>query len=120
MEKDIKISKKQPISREELIKIIAKQLLKEIGIKTHILGFKYWTTALAIMIENEMTQDERMPMMELYRLTAKKHKTTAAKVERAMRYTYSEIDLKQYFKTNYPINNTALLFLLKEEILNKM
>lgn len=67
-----------------------------------------------------MTQDEELSMMELYRLTAKRHKTTGTKVERAMRYAYMELDLKQRFNVDYPINNTALLFLLKEEIEKRM
>lgn len=119
--------KKAPINRAEQIektleqtKTIAKQLLKEIGIKIHILGFRYWPTALMIMKENEMIQDDEISMMELYKRTAKKHKTTGAKVERAMRYAYSELDLKQQFNVDYPINNIALLFLLKEEIDKRM
>lgn len=119
--------KKEPINSAEKLektleqtKIIAKQLLKEIGIKVYILGFRYWPTALMIMKENEMTQDVEMPMMDLYRLVAKKHRTTGAKVERAMRYAYAELDLKQQFNVDYPINNTALLFLLKEEIEKRM
>ena len=37
-----------------------------------------------------------------------------------MRYAYMELDLKQQFNVDYPINNTALLFLLKEEIDKRM
>lgn len=119
--------KKAPINRAEQIektleqtKTIAKQLLKEIGIKIHILGFYYWLTTLMIIKENEMKQEEKMPMMELYKLVAIKHKTTGERVERAMRYAYLELDLKQQFNVDYPVNNTALLFLLKEEIDKRM
>jgi len=98
------------------IETIAKQLLKEIGIKVHISGFRYWSTALIIMEENEMTQSNKISIMELYNCIARKHKTTRTRVERAMRYAYSELNLKQQFNVNYHINNTALLFLLKEEI----
>ena len=59
-------------------------------------------------------------MMKLYSRIARKHKTTFSKVERAMRYVHSELDLKQQFDVDYPINNTALLFLLKEEVMNRM
>ena len=55
-------------------------------------------------------------MMELYYMVAKQHKTTASKVERAMRYAYATIDLKQYFNVTYSINNTDLLFLLIEAV----
>lgn len=58
--------KKAPINRAEQIektleqtKTIAKQLLKEIGIKIHILGFYYWLTTLMIIKENEMKQEEK-------------------------------------------------------------
>lgn len=119
--------KKEPINKVEQIektleqtKTIAKQLLKEIGIKIHILGFRYWPTALMIMKKHEMTQDEELSMMELYKLTAKKHKTTGSKVERGMRYAYAGLNLKKRFNVDYPINNTALLFLLQEEIDKRM
>lgn len=124
MEKVSKINTKQSIEKNEeseKIKIIAKQLLKEIGIKTHILGFKYWITALLLVIENEENAgNEKVVMMQLYYYVAKKHKTTANKVERAMRYAYSELNLNRKFNVDYSINNTVLLFLLKEEILNRM
>ena len=56
MEKDKKIINRQNINKDEKseqIKKIAKQLLKEIGIKVNLLGFKYWQTALALVIEDE-------------------------------------------------------------------
>lgn len=94
------------------IEIIAKQLLKDIGIKLHHLGFKYWITAISITLDIEFNNRESLKMMELYYMVARKHRTTASKAERAMRYAYATIDLKQYFKVSYTINNTALLFLL--------
>ena len=119
MEKDKKIINRQNINKDEKseqIKKIAKQLLKEIGIKVNLLGFKYWQTALALVIEDE----GKIVMMSLYCSVAKKHRTTAAKVERAMRYAYMDLNLKQIFKTDYPINNKALLFLLIDRIMNKI
>lgn len=106
------------IINEEEIKLIAKQLLKDIGIKIHFLGFKYWITALVISLKHDKETEENLTMMTLYSLVAKKHKTTASKTERAMRYAYSELDLKNYFNVSYSINNTALLFLLKEKVLD--
>lgn len=119
MEKDIKENIKQ--NETEIITKIAKQLLKEIGIKTHILSFKYWITALLLVIEDgEKLENKNIVMMQLYACIARKHKTTFSKVERAMRYVHLELELKQQFNVNYPINNTALLFLLKEEVMNRM
>lgn len=107
------------IINEEEIKIIAKQLLKDIGIKIHFLGFKYWITALVISLKHDEETEENLTMMTLYSLVAKKHRTTTSKTERAMRYAYSGLDLKNYFNVSYSINNTALLFLLKDKILEK-
>lgn len=119
MEKDIKENIKP--NETEIISKIAKQLLKEIGIKTHILGFKYWVTALLLVIEDEENSENRnIVMMQLYARIARKHKTTFSKVERAMRYVHLELDLKQQFNVDYSINNTALLFLLKDEVINRM
>lgn len=102
----------------EQTKIIAKQLLREIGIKVHILGFKYWLTALIIM--QEKARDNKIAMMEIYKLIAKKYRTTATKVERAMRYAYEGLNLEEKFNVDYSINNTALLFLMKEELDKRM
>ncbi len=112
------ITREQRELEKEKIKIetIAKQLLKDIGIKLHHLGFKYWVTAMYITLDIEFNNRESLRMMELYYMVARKHRTTATKVERAMRYAYATIDLKQYFKVSYTINNTALLFLLKEAV----
>lgn len=119
MEKDMQ--ENIELEESEKIKKIAKQVLKEIGIKTHILGFKYWVTALLLVIEDEENSETgNIVMMKLYSRIARKHKRTFSKVERAMRYVHSELDLKQQFDVEYPINNTALLFLLKEEIMNRM
>lgn len=107
------------VINEEEIKLTAKQLLKDIGIKIHFLGFKYWITALVISLKHDKEAKENLTMMALYSLVAKKHRTTASKTERAMRYAYSELDLQNYFNVSYSINNTALLFLLKEKVLEK-
>lgn len=107
------------VINEEEIKLTAKQLLKDIGIKIHFLGFKYWITALVISLKHDKETEENLTMMALYSLVAKKHRTTASKTEIAMRYAYSELDLQNYFNVSYSINNTALLFLLKEKVLEK-
>lgn len=127
---DNKYKSDKLISREERdielektkiqIETIAKQLLKDIGIKLHHLGFKYWITAIYITLDIEFNNRESLRMMELYYMVARKHRTTASKAERAMRYAYATIDLKQYFKVSYTINNTALLFLLIEAVKKKL
>lgn len=126
MEKAKKFDKKlitreqHELEKEKIrIETIAKQLLKDTGIKLHHLGFKYWITAMCITLDIEFNNRESLKMMELYYMVARKHRTTATKVERAMRYAYATIDLKQYFEVSYTINNTALLFLLKEAVKEK-
>ena len=88
------ITREQRELEKEKIKIetIAKQLLKDIGIKLHHLGFKYWVTAMYITLDIEFNNRESLRMMELYYMVARKHRTTATKVERAMRYAYATID----------------------------
>lgn len=122
MEKSNKmITKKEKIQKQLLQETenIAKQLLKDIGIKLHLLGFEYWIEALIITIDIEKNNREKLRMVELYYMVARKFKTTPSKVERAMRHAYSNIDVNQYFNVTYRINNTALLFLLKDTILEK-
>lgn len=102
------------------IETIAKQILKDMGIKMHHLGFKYWITAIYITLDIDFNNRPELKMMELYYMVAKKHKTTASKAERAMRYAYATIDLKQYFNVTYSINNTALLFLLIEAVRERL
>ena len=85
--------------------------------KRHFLGFKFWTTAVQISIQNE---NLNLKMMDLYGLIAKKHKTTAQKVERDMRYCWKDMALNNIFEVDYKINNTALLLLIKDEVIEKI
>ena len=59
-------------------------ILREIGVPTHILGYRYLRTAINYMYHQEipisMTRD-------LYPEVAKVHRTTASRVERAIRHT---------------------------------
>lgn len=102
------------------IETIAKQILKDMEIKVHHLGFKYWVTAIYITLDIDFNNRPELKMMELYYMVARKHRTTASKAERAMRYAYATIDLKQYFNVTYSINNTALLFLLIEAVRERL
>lgn len=102
------------------IENLAKQILKDMGIKLHCLGFEYWIKAMLITVKIEIEKKPKLKMMELYYKVAKECNTTTTKVERAMRYAYVGLDLNNYFDVTYKINNTALLFLLKEEILSKV
>ncbi|MCX4303782.1 MAG: hypothetical protein OSJ66_07250 [Clostridia bacterium] len=102
------------------IEKLAKQLLKDMGIKLHYLGFEYWVKTILITIKMELNNESKPKMMTVYYRVAKRFDTTASKVERAMRYTYEGLDLNNYFNVAYKINNTALLFLLKDKILEEI
>lgn len=117
MEKDNEMIKIQTNINDEQIKKIAKRLLEEIGMQTHILGFKYWLEALSLVMNDKQ---EKIVMKSIYCSVAKEYKTTATSIEKTMRYTYKKINLNQVFNTEYPINNKALLFLLIDRISKEM
>ena len=116
------ITKKEHEIEKHSINInrLAKQILKDIGLKLHCFGFEYWIEAIKISIQTEINNKPKLRMMELYYLIAKKYKTTPSKVERAMRYAYEGLNINKYFNVTYKINNTALLFLLKDDILDQI
>lgn len=122
MEKAKMITKKERELEKHSINIekLAKQILRDMGIKLHCLGFEYWTKAILITIKIEINSKTKLRMMEIYDLIAKQFNTTSSKVERAMRYAYERLDLNSYFNVTYKINNTALLFLLKDKILEEI
>ena len=109
----IKISKKE-IEEEKNIRSKAKQILKDIGFKNCYIGFKYWVEAMVIC--SKYSEYERIKMMDLYDIISQKYRTGSKSVERNMRYVCSKLNLKQYFNYQYHINNTDLLFLLKDKL----
>ncbi len=90
-----------------------KKVLKNMGMKINFLGFKYWQTAVIIVMNRNQ---EKLTMTRLYMEIAKRHRTTFSRVERAMRYAYQELDLKQYFDVKYKISNMEMLFLLQYKV----
>ncbi len=105
---------------EKTIIITTKQILKDMKMKIHYLGFKYWITASVIILSDSKLNEKNIKMMDLYKMIAKKHKTTSNKVERALRYSYQGIKPKEYFNVSYSVNNTAFLFLLIDKIENSI
>lgn len=103
------------------IRKIARQLLKELGFKVHYLGFKYWLSAIEIAVDADKS-NKKIYMMELYELIGKKYRTTSLRVEKDMRYMHKErnIDVQSFFNVNYSVNSSALLFLLVEEVKNRI
>lgn len=123
MEKSNKIIAKKKIIQKQLLQEtenIAKQLLKDIGMKIHCIGFNYWLAAINTTIDIHIHRRQQPKIMQLYYLIAKRYKTSISNVRKAMTYAYNNLDLNQYFNVTCKINNTALLFLLKEAILQKL
>lgn len=110
---------KDSIEADNNLKLKVKQLLFEIGIMPHLQGFKYWTTAVLYILELERKDEELAKFMNVYQYVGRKHKATVSKVERAMRYAYQDLNLKEKFGITRSINNSALLFLIKEKILSE-
>ena len=108
---EISEEKKNKIQKE------IKQFLISIGIKPHIKGFRYWTTAILYAVEQELLEKDLGKFMELYRYVGKKHKATVSKVEKDMRYVFENVDYKRVFNVDYRITNSAFLFLAREKIL---
>ena len=107
--------------KRNIIKQKIKQFLIELGINTRLRGFKYWTTAILYAVERELKGEEFGKMMLLYQYIGKQHKATVSKVERDMRYIFKiNRYISKFFNVPYSINNTAFLFLCRENILRKI
>ena len=123
MEKARKMITKSQHEKEKIenkTKKIAKQLLKDIGMKLHCVGYKYWLKAIVMTLDIEIHKRQELKTMELYFLLAREYKTTVNCVRKAMSYTYENTNVNSYFNVTYKIDNAALLFLLKEKVKEKM
>lgn len=89
--------------------------LKIIGISPGWKGYRMWVTAIIYKIDNR-----EITMGELYNCVAKKHKATASKAERALRYSLNNSKARNYFglDVNYKLNNSTFSELLIEEIID--
>lgn len=96
--------------KDEIIRE-AKGILLEMNVNASWKGFRYLATAVYLKI-----QDEEVSTMKLYEKVAKKHRTTASKVERACRYVYDSRDFSKEFSSNHKITNSELINLLVEEV----
>ena len=119
MEKARKMITKSQHEKEKIenkTKKIAKQLLKDIGMKLHCLGYKYWLKAIVMTLDIEIHKRQELKTMELYFMIAREYKTTVNCVRKAMSYTYENTNVNSFFNVTYKIDNAALLFLLKEKV----
>lgn len=119
MEKARKMITRSQYEKEKIenkTKKIAKQLLKDIGMKLHCLGFKYWLKAIVMTLDIEIHKRQELKTMELYFMIAREYKTTVNCVRKSMSYTYENTNVNSFFNVTYKIDNAALLFLLKEKV----
>ena len=92
------------------IEKIAKQEMRKMGINPSWNGYKFWAAAVA--------ECETFSCSIVYNRVAQKYRTTATRVERAMRYAlkYATEDLSKIFEMNRKITNAQFFYLLKERI----
>lgn len=67
--------------------IIVSAVLKQLGVSLGISGYRYLKSAIVTQLENPERIGIYHISKEVYPLIAKKFKTTAARVERAMRHS---------------------------------
>lgn len=80
------------LENEDIENIISR-LLHELGVPSHIKGYKYLITAIRLAMEDQ--DNIEFVTKKLYPNVAKKHKTTSMRVERAIRRAI-EVTYKNY------------------------
>ena len=112
--------------REDDIEVIISDMMRQIGVPAHIKGYRYLRTSIRLCIENpEMLS---AVTKQLYPTVAKEYKTTASRVERAIRHAIEvawdrgDVDvLSSYF--GYTVNaqrgkptNSEFIAMLSDKI----
>lgn len=93
---------------EELEKNEAKRILKDFNIPINWLGYKFAATAIPYVIE-KICSDEKIVFRDLYKYVSQKHKTTANKVDYAIRYLHENTDIAKKLNEERLTNQTLLL-----------
>ena len=96
---------------EKELKHAINRYLKKLGIRIDIVGFKY----LAVMLKEKNNKNFSC---SFYSDIAEICKTTASRVEKAIRYITQihQEELKEHFQVNYKITNKVLFELVKNEL----
>ena len=71
-------------------------VLKQLGIRPHIKGYRYLKDAIRITMSNP--KDVEMITKSLYPMVAKKNNSTASRVERAIRHAIKDISQVDEFR----------------------
>lgn len=88
-------------------------LLDKLSIKVNVKGYQYWITAI-----KEYINDKSIKKCLLYEKVAEIHNSTAANIERALRFTLknNQEEIQKYFNVSYKIDNSVFLELVTREI----
>ncbi len=97
---------------EKLEKEKTRNFLNNALIPIDWLGYKCVVTAIPIIIDS-ICSDQKIVLKELYKVIAKYHKTTASKVECAIRYIHENTAINKYLKCNKLSNKTLLYEIAK-------
>lgn len=100
---------------EELYEKFTKQILDDMKANKEYKGYQYTITAIKIL--KDLPQ---MSLCILYESIARRHRTTASKVERNIRYLVDSIDTKTYFNSPLKLSNRLFLFQIRQYVLNKI
>lgn len=94
---------------------IIKEILFNLEIPISLLGFKYIKTLIMTFLNNDISK-----ITATYEIVARKHKSTASKVERAIRTALEKSKVNEYFKIEHKIANKEFIELIKNEVLDKL
>lgn len=103
---------------EDLEKNETKKMLEEFEMPTNWLGIKFVITAIPYTID-KICSNEKVIMNDLYKYVAKRHKTTASKVNCAIRYLLENTDISQKLNCS-KLTNQRLILLIAKKIIDKL
>ncbi len=90
-------------------------LLDEIGIPLNLKGYKFWTEAIQLKLE-----DENITITKIEEIIAEKYSSTKCAVERNLRHcrecAETEFGISIFNNIGYELNNGRLLDLLVREL----
>ncbi len=103
---------------EQLEKREIMNLLNSALIPMDWVGYKYIVTAVPIVIDS-IYYNERIILGELYKIVAKKHKTTPKKVECAIRYIHENTRISKVLNAG-KLSNKSLLYEISKKIMKQL
>lgn len=103
---------------EELEKKETRKMLESFELPINWLGIKFVITAIPYTID-KIASNEKVVMNDLYQYVAKKHRTTASKVNCAIRYLLENTDISQKLNCT-KLTNQRLILLIAKRIIDKL